>query len=73
MKTYGEDWREQRKLVSFGLSNSMLPSYHRLQEQEATRLVCSLLENPDDLFPQTKLQVFLLVVNLFDIYHRAGG
>ena len=56
MKTYGEEWREQRKLVSFSRNNSMLPTfYHRHKEQESRRLVYSLLKKPNELFPQVKL------------------
>ena len=52
---YGEQWRHERKLVSFAFSKSMVPNYYPLQEAEARKLVQSLLENPEDLFAEVKL------------------
>ncbi|KIJ43059.1 hypothetical protein M422DRAFT_98165, partial [Sphaerobolus stellatus SS14] len=61
---YGEAWRQQRKLISHGFSQAMLPRYYSLQEKEARILVRNLLENPNTLFPQTKLRIATIITRL---------
>ncbi|KAJ6591284.1 putative monooxygenase [Mycena vulgaris] len=51
---YGENWRQQRKIVAQDFSQTGVARYHSLQDTEARNLVCSLLKDSSDLLGQIK-------------------
>ncbi|KAJ7593060.1 putative monooxygenase [Mycena floridula] len=61
---YGEEWRAQKKMVSFALSKSVIPKYHELQESQARRLTRQLIDEPDDLFPLVKLMIGTIIFRI---------
>lgn len=54
---YGDDWRQQRKLVAQEFSAGIVPKYYAMQEQQARLLAQNLVKDPSTLVPEIKLYV----------------
>ncbi|KAJ6626173.1 putative monooxygenase [Mycena sp. CBHHK59/15] len=61
---YGENWRQQRKVVAQDFSQSAMPRYYALQESEAKKLVRSVLDDPRTLARQIKLRLGTIIIRV---------
>lgn len=52
---YGDEWRQQRKLIVQDLAPSSCPQYYSLQERETRLLVRNILKEPSSLVPELRL------------------
>ncbi|KAF9043024.1 putative monooxygenase [Panaeolus papilionaceus] len=59
---YGDEWRQQRKLIVQDLAPSSCPQYYSLQERETRLLVRNILKEPSSLVPELRLRVGIIVV-----------
>lgn len=58
MLPYGDEWRNQRRLVVQDFSTSMIPRYYTLQEAAACLLVRNLISSPEIFRQEVQLYVF---------------
>ncbi|KAJ6548443.1 putative monooxygenase [Mycena capillaripes] len=64
LQQYGENWRQQRKLVAQDFSQTAVTRYHSVQETEAKKLVYGILENPSTLVRQIKLRMGTIIIRV---------
>ncbi|PPQ69731.1 hypothetical protein CVT24_001317 [Panaeolus cyanescens] len=59
---YGNEWRQQRKLIVQDLAPSECHKYYGLQEREMRLLVRSVLTDPGSLIPEIRLRIGTIIV-----------
>ncbi|KAJ6579520.1 cytochrome P450 [Mycena vulgaris] len=64
LQPYGENWRQQRKIVAQEFSQLAITRYHTLQETEARKLVRSALDDPSTLHRQIKLRMGTIIIRV---------
>ncbi|KAJ6479926.1 cytochrome P450, partial [Mycena vitilis] len=59
LQPYGENWRQQRKIVAQEFSQLSITRHYAFQENEAKKLIRALIDAPKSLRPELKLRVTL--------------
>ncbi|KAJ7910247.1 putative monooxygenase [Mycena leptocephala] len=72
LQPYGESWRKQRKIVAHEFSQLVIARYHSLQEKEAKKFICSILDDPSNLRPQLKLRLGTIIIRVAYGYYLTG-
>ncbi|OSX57811.1 hypothetical protein POSPLADRAFT_1155877 [Postia placenta MAD-698-R-SB12] len=62
MQPYGDELRQQRRLISQTLSISTIGQYYDIQEAEARRLVLRVIDNPSLLESQVRTSIASLIM-----------
>ncbi|TFK32976.1 putative monooxygenase [Crucibulum laeve] len=64
LQQYGENWRQQRKLIAQELGQGRANRYHPLQEKEARTLIRNILEDASTLESQIKLRIGTIIIRV---------
>ncbi|KAJ7763385.1 putative monooxygenase [Mycena metata] len=64
MKPYGEDWRQQRKIVMQDFSQTAITRYSSIQEREGRKLVWNVLNKPSSLRSEIKLRLGSIIIRV---------
>lgn len=59
-----ESSKEGRKLCQIALSSEAVKKYHTLQEDAVAMYISNVIENPQDLFPQSRLMAGRIVMSV---------
>ncbi|KAF9818570.1 hypothetical protein IEO21_02675 [Rhodonia placenta] len=62
MQPYGDELRQQRRLISQTLSTSTIGQYYDIQEAAARRLVLGVIDNPSPLESQIKMSIASVIM-----------
>nr|BAK09477.1 cytochrome P450 [Postia placenta] len=62
MQPYGDELRQQRRLISQTLSTSTIGQYYDIQEAAARRLVLGVIDNPSSLEGQIKTNIASIIM-----------
>ncbi|KAJ7499641.1 putative monooxygenase [Mycena latifolia] len=64
LQPYGENWRQQRKIVAQDFSQTGVIRYHPLQEIEARKLVLGIIDDPTTFIRQIKLRMGTIIIRV---------
>ncbi|KIJ29218.1 hypothetical protein M422DRAFT_188789 [Sphaerobolus stellatus SS14] len=64
LQPYGENWRQQRKLIAQAFGQASIPRCYSLQEKEAQILIKNVLKDPSSLFTQIKLRIGVIIIRV---------
>ncbi|KAJ7747932.1 putative monooxygenase [Mycena maculata] len=64
LQQYGDNWRQQRKIVAQDFSQNSITCYHSLQEKEAKKLALGILDDPSTLLRQLKLRLGTIIIRV---------
>ncbi|TFK32982.1 putative monooxygenase [Crucibulum laeve] len=64
LQQYGENWRQQRKLIAQELGQSRVKHYYPLQEKQARALIRNILEDASTLESQIKLIIATIIIRV---------
>ncbi|OSX56426.1 hypothetical protein POSPLADRAFT_1062587 [Postia placenta MAD-698-R-SB12] len=62
MQPYGDELRQQRRLISQTLSTSTIGQYYDIQEAAARRLVLGVIDDPSSLEGQIKMNIASIIM-----------
>ncbi|KAJ7109599.1 putative monooxygenase [Mycena crocata] len=72
LQPYGENWRQQRKIVSQEFSQVAITRHYPLQESEARKLTCGLVNDPSSLHRQLQLRLGTIIIQVTYGHYLSG-
>ncbi|KAJ7075379.1 putative monooxygenase [Mycena belliarum] len=64
LQPYGENWRQQRRIVAQDFSQIGIIRYHPIQEREARKFISGIIEDSSTLFRQLKLRMGTIIIQV---------
>ncbi|KAJ7684152.1 putative monooxygenase [Mycena polygramma] len=72
LQPYGENWRQQRKIVSQEFSQLSITRHYALQENEAKKLIRALVDDPKSLRRELKLRLGTIIIQVTFGHYLTG-
>ncbi|KAJ7982963.1 putative monooxygenase [Mycena polygramma] len=72
LQSYGDNWRQQRKIVAQEFSQLSITRHYAFQENEAKKLIRALVDDPRSLRRELKLRVGAIIIQVTFGHYLTG-